>query len=124
MDSNYIEHVVEHYLARDRWRAAMIEYLSRSGGRMAQYEHKIPTPSHLRNADMDFRYANYSVDKNAVHKTRESLKRSKEATVEYLHELLHKVEVLSDDQHFHQGGDIFHFLIHEMEDVPDLGDLL
>ena len=120
MSQPFIEHVVEHYLARDKWRIAMQDYQGRNySGVHGLY---VPTASHYRmNGD---RLKDASIDQRVVHNTRDGLKRVKETTVEYLHELLHKEDCLQEFEHHHQGEDIFHFVIEEVLDVPDLRSFL
>jgi hypothetical protein len=52
-----------------------------------------------------------------VDATRESLKRAKPTTVQYLHQLLHDAPMLEEHSHIHSDGVIFTFVIHEDEEI-------
>jgi hypothetical protein len=56
---------------------------------------------------------NPGVNDRTVENTGASLERCKHATLDHLHDLLHKYPVLDQDEHLHTDEDIFRFIIEE-----------
>lgn len=105
-----IEHVIEHYVARDRFRVKAQHLLQRQG-------------LNYSTAFVDTRYQGNGItdiDMRVVHRTRESLKKCKHVTLDHLHDLLHADFMLDEDEHVHDGEDLFNFVIQEDADAATL----
>ena len=104
-DPELVRHVLDHYIARDRFRAALHDYAARGARVRHAYDwignHPHVTTNGIRN-------------KEKVHQTRMELMRLKRATLEHLHMLLHAEPMLDEDSHMHIDDDIFRFIIQEM----------
>jgi hypothetical protein len=99
--TDLIDHLIEHYVARDLFREVAHRQLQARG---------LPSStSILRDGEPDH---------NAVFTTRKSLGRCKPATLEHLHGLLHNEPVLDEAEHLHTDEDIFRFVIEEDSDAP------
>ena len=114
-DPELVRHVLDHYIARDRFRAAWLDYEQRQNGLSAMrtrillhsrgggwaMTHQLVTAAGIR-------------EKEAIHIERMKLMRLKRATLEHLHLLLHNEPVLDEDEHFHIDDDTFRYIIREM----------
>lgn len=93
-----IGHLIDHYVARDKFRHAAQRHLQHRG---------LPTStSFLWDGE---------VNNRVVENTGDSLDRCKTATLDHLHGLLHEELVLDEDEHLHTDEDIFRFIIEEEE---------
>ena len=95
-----IEHLLDHYVARDKFRFIAAHHLQQRG--------MTSSTSFLQDGE---------VSERAIHTNRESLKKVKHETLDHLHDLLHKELVLDQDEHLHTDEDIFRFIIEEEEDA-------
>jgi hypothetical protein len=113
-----IEHLIAHYLHRDLFRIHARDYLHRvARPRPSAFPafdtYNMPVSFYKCNgatAPEDWQIIDYT-----VHRTRESLKRSKSVTLHYLHDLLHAEPMLSAHEHTHADGVIFTYVIHEAD---------
>ena len=109
-----IEHVIQHYLHRDLFRIYAQDYVSRHRNIRNPYVNSFGSVSFYKHngghRTQDWEEVGYT-----VHRTRESLKRAKDVTIAYIHELLHAEPMLSIHEHVHSDGIIFTYVIHEAE---------
>lgn len=100
-----IGHLIDHYVARDKFRFEARHLLSRQGMNTAT-------------AHLDTMFNGGDVDQRAVATAGRSLEKCKHETLDHLHDLLHQEPVLDGDEHVHTDEDTFRFIIEEEGDDP------
>jgi hypothetical protein len=111
-----IEHLIQHYLHRDLFRLHARLFLARHRSR-ASVPSVIGSVSFYKDYGSTYNEQDWELNRYVVDATRESLKRAKPTTVQYLHQLLHDAPMLEEHSHIHSDGVIFTFVIHEDEEI-------
>lgn len=103
-------HVFRHYIARDEFRLAMLEYTARTKNRMMNY---LESPTFMSRHEGDDRW---EMDHRAA-VLEWQLQQTKHETLQHLHMLLHRDHsdrVLDKDKHHHIDMDEIRFIIEEL----------
>lgn len=111
-DPKFVEHVIDHYLARDEYRLELLEYAKR-----------VSVPWSLVKNPNYHDYDRYlggtpSLLPSEVHKTRMSLRNIKPASLAHIHLLLHRDDMLEKFEHAHFDDEFFRYIIEEVVDGP------
>lgn len=107
----WVQHLLDHYVQRDIFRGQISEFIDRNRSTYGGGVYAFDVWRMIGSISM-FDH-NGKINQAYYRDTKRRLGRSKLTTLRYLHDLLHADEYLDEHKHWHEGSEIFTFLIQE-----------